>query len=574
MTLAVPASLSKVRRLPRAGLLIPLVVAFAIVAGLVAWKLFKPVAAVPGDAFFTVAPMDLDIVIRKDGELQSVKNLDVTCPVEGLNTIRTIVPEGSFAKKGDVIAELDASEMKKRLQTALLDVQKADSAYDAAKVAVDLQKSKNVADLDGANVELKTAQIDLKAYTEGTYPQSLRAAQRDVEMAKITVQDNQQLLNDAKVLQEKGFGASSDVRKAQVELIKAQSDLDKKEIDLKVLADYTHEKDLADKENKLAQAQKKVQRTITENESSLAEKVSDMQAKEQSLVVYKQTLEHTQEQVDACTIKAPGDGVVIYGSTVQTYYFRDTPIQPGGKIAEQQLLIRLPDTSNMKVVAKIAEALAMKLRAAKDPSQFKATVQIVGIKEAVPASVTTVAILPDNSNRWWDPDRKEYPVDLTLSSTPAGLKPGVTSRVEIVLDHLSQVLAAPLATIYSEGDDRFVFVRRGNDVKPQKVTVGQTTDTHAQVLSGVNAGDQILILEAGQGRQLLEKAGIKASSTKPSTTQPSTQPAAFAMPATQPTSQPSTQPAQVALEMPATRPSTTNPTNPSTQPTTQPVARL
>src|SRR5581483_3991454 len=231
------------------------------------------------------------------------------------------------------------------------------------KVGVDLQKSKNTADIEAANVELKLAQIDLKAYTEGTYPQTLNAAKKDAEMARITVQDAQQVLQDAKSLQTKGFMTQSDVRKAEVDLLKAQSELDKKETDLRVLENYTHEKDLADKDNKVAQAQKKVQRTIAENQSNLDEKTSDMQAKEQQLVLYKQTLEHTQQQVDACTIKAPGDGVVVYGSTVQTYWLRDSPIQPGGKIAEQQLLIRLPDTSTMKVIAKIPEAMAMKLRA-------------------------------------------------------------------------------------------------------------------------------------------------------------------------------------------------------------------
>jgi len=191
--------------------------------------------------------------------------------------------------------------------------------------------------------------------------------------------------------------------------------------------------------------------------------------------------------------------------------------------------------------------------------------------------------LPDNSNRWWDPDRKEYPVDLTLSQTPAGLKPGVTSRVEIVLDHMTNVLAAPLGTIYSEGDDRYVFIRHGNDVKPYLLTVGQTTETHGQLLSGVSAGDQLMILEAGQGRQLLEKAGIARAAEKKPSTQPATQPTALL-----PTTQPSTQPADVAgsATQPSTKPNavqtaldnapTTRPATakPSTQPSSQPIARL
>jgi hypothetical protein len=50
-------------------------------------------------------------------------------------------------------------------------------------------------------------------------------------------------------------------------------------------------------------------------------------------------------------------------------------------------------------------------------------------------------------------------------------------------------------------------------VKPVKVTLGVADDTHAQVLSGLNVGDQVLVLQSGQGRDLLERAGIKVNPT-------------------------------------------------------------
>lgn len=513
-------------------------------AGAYRWMRSAPIIVT--DQFYTVVRKDLDILIQKDGELQAVNNLDVVCPVEGLNTIRTIVPEGSMVKKGDLLAELDSSDMKTKLQSAMLDVQKAESDATAAKAALAIQKNQNAADLDAANVELKLAKIDLKAYTEGTYPQSLQAATRDVELAKIAVDDKQQVLTDSKALQAKGFITTSDVRKAEEDLVTAQSDLEKKTADLRVLTDYTHEKDLADNENKVAQAEKKVQRTIAENDSNLSQKISDSQTKDQALLLYKQTLKHIQEQVDACTIKAPGDGVVIYGSSAMPDWYRETPIQPGAKIEEQQLLIRLPDTSHMKAVVKIPEAMALKLRGTKI-SELKASVSVVGLADPVPAAVTAISVLPDNSNRWWDPDHKDYPVDLTLTNTPPNLKPGVTARGMIVLAHLSEVMAAPLSAIYSDGDDHYVFILRGNEKQPQRISIGQVTDTDAEILSGVAEGDQLLILQAGQGREMLEKAGIVThSTTKPATpmavptTNPTTQ--ALAAPKIPPTSRPATQP--------------------------------
>jgi hypothetical protein len=52
-----------------------------------------------------------------------------------------------------------------------------------------------------------------------------------------------------------------------------------------------------------------------------------------------------------------------------------------------------------------------------------------------------------------------------------------------------------------------------------KVAIGQVNETHAQIASGVSQGQDVLILQAGQGRDLLEKAGIKVE-PQASTTQP------------------------------------------------------
>src|SRR3954471_7479988 len=98
MTVALPVSLDKPRRLPRGAVLASLGV-LAVAITVILWKSLHPAqSAIANTSFYTVVPMDIDVVIRKDGELQATKNLDVVCPVEGLNTIRTIVTEGSNVK--------------------------------------------------------------------------------------------------------------------------------------------------------------------------------------------------------------------------------------------------------------------------------------------------------------------------------------------------------------------------------------------------------------------------------------------------------------------------------------------
>ena len=91
-------------------------------------------------------------------------------------------------------------------------------------------------------------------------------------------------------------------------------------------------------------------------------------------------------------------------------------------------------------------------------------------------------------------------------------------QAEIYVDRLIGVTAVPLAALYAAGKESYVFVRGANDeLRPAKVTIGQANETHVQVLEGISAGQEVLILQSGQGRELLEKAGIKVEpATKPS----------------------------------------------------------
>jgi hypothetical protein len=127
--------------------------------------------------------------------------------------------------------------------------------------------------------------------------------------------------------------------------------------------------------------------------------------------------------------------------------------------------------------------------------------------------------MADSSSRWFSPDTKEYPVDITLDSTPVGLKPGLSVETKLFIDRLRQVLAVPLGAVYAAGTDSYVFIRQSGEIQPLKVVIGQVNETHAQVISGLSRGQQVLILQAGQGREMLEKAGIKVAPPA-STTQP------------------------------------------------------
>lgn len=457
-------------------------------------------------SFQTVAVKDLEIVLKLNGDLQAVESTDIASTVEGSTTIVEIVKEGTFVHKGDVLIVLDSADIRQRIEDTTLDLQKAENDVVTARELREIQLSKNAADLEAADVAVRLAQLDLRQYLEGTYPQSLADAKTTLEMARITLKNREEELAQSRSLFAKGFVTATEIKKSELELTNARNAVAKAETALVVLTQYTHEMNLASKKNALAQAEQRLIRTRRENASNLSQRDAELRAKEQALELIKRRMERLQRQLAGCTIKAPDDGMVVYATSGDRN--AQNLIQEGATVRERQALLRLPDTSRMKVVVRLNESQVPKVR-----ENLRATVNVVGVPRPLSGRVSRISVLADSGSRWWNPDSKEFPVDITLDSTPPGLKPGMGAQVEILVDRVEQAVTVPLGAVYSAGRDTYVFLPQGGEMVPRKIQLGRANDTHAQVVSGLQPGETVKLLEAGEGRALLERAGINPEPT-------------------------------------------------------------
>jgi len=470
------------------------------------------VPLLPGAAqFHRVGLGDMDVKIVKDGELQAINAIEIQSEVEGQTTIQTLVKEGSSVKKGDVLITLDSAAIRQKIEDTTLELQKAEADLTNAREMREIQISTNNANLEAAEVALQLAQIALKQYEEGTYPQALANAKTELDTARINLKNAEEKLGQTKALQSKGFVTMTQVKDDELAVRNAANNVDKAETALKVLTEYTHQMQLAETQNAVSQAEQKLARTKRENAASLTQKEADVRAKDQALAVMKRRMERLQEQLAACTINAPADGMVVYATSNDRN--AQSSLQEGAQVRERQNLLRLPDTSSMKAVLRIPEAQVSRLREGQ-----RAAVTLPFQKEPIGATLTKISVLSDNSQRWWNPDLKEYPVDLVLDQTPPSLKPGMGVQASIFITRLHGVPTVPLTTLYTVGQDTYLFVPRGDELRPTKVKIGATNETHAQVLDGVTPGTDVKILQIGEVQELLARAGITLAQS------PSTQP--------------------------------------------------
>ena len=124
-----------------------------------------------------------------------------------------------------------------------------------------------------------------------------------------------------------------------------------------------------------------------------------------------------------------------------------------------------------------------------------ANVVPAGAIAPVPGTVTSVGLLAGTTS-----GVATFPVVVTVTGTPSGLHAGATASVSIVYEQLSTVVVVPTAAVqYGSGQgagtstQAVVLQSHGGKRVRVAVTVGPSAGGYTQILSGLSAGDQVLV---------------------------------------------------------------------------------
>jgi HlyD family secretion protein len=86
---------------------------------------------------------------------------------------------------------------------------------------------------------------------------------------------------------------------------------------------------------------------------------------------------------------------------------------------------------------------------------------------------------------------RNFNVTFAIHGTDPRLLPDLSAAVDVELERLPEVLLAPRDALLRESGKTYVWVKRGTSFEKQPVTIGQSSDIEAVVLSGLAAGDLV-----------------------------------------------------------------------------------
>ena len=91
---------------------------------------------------------------------------------------------------------------------------------------------------------------------------------------------------------------------------------------------------------------------------------------------------------------------------------------------------------------------------------------------------------------------KGFQVKALIDKPNERLRPGMTVNIVIPIGSAADAVSVPISAVFKgEGRNKVVYVRKGESTEKRDVKIGVTNTDFAQVISGVNEGEEILLVE-------------------------------------------------------------------------------
>jgi HlyD family secretion protein len=437
----------------------------------------------------------LEVKLTERGNVDSGNNLTLRSLVEGGTgtVILKIVDEGTQVEPGQVLVELDSARLREEELAQRVRVDSALAAFKTAEADIAIQRLQNESDVAAAKLKLELARLDLQKYKNGDYVQQTQIILGEVQLAAEYLTRASERWRFSERLLRKGFTTTKVLDADRVALARARIDLDAAREKRRVLDRYEHRRELAELESNTVFCEQELERVKLRGQAAMSGRERIVLSRKRSYFLENERHKKLVEQVAACTIRSPREGMVVYANTLEGGRSSSTPlIYEGATVRERQAMIHLPDLTRMQVNARVHETKVMMLSEGQDVAVH---VDACG-EETFHGVVGRVAMVP-NSGSWPNFNVKEYTTTIDLTDELeklAELRPGMTAEVEILVDRVDSVLQTPIQSCVERGGRYFAWVQEDDDdIERHEIQLGRTNDVAAEIVAGLTEGDRVVL---------------------------------------------------------------------------------
>lgn len=480
------------------------IVLFIVIAALSTLMLFpktkRRAADLSGGSFsglelHTVDRIDFDMIIPVSGELAALRQVEVRNLLEGRSVITEIVAEGLRVQKGDVLVKFASEESTDKIKDMQDKLKTAQAEAVANEQALAIKQNERLSEIEKAELQVKLGKLALEGWKNGELVSKRQQLATALEAATIDAARQRKRFGDSEALVAKGFISRDEYEKDRISLIQADARVKQTALDIDVYEKFQMPQDEAKKISDLEQALAEQNRTEQKKNSEIVKAQSDLESSQFRSKTALERLTQGQRQLENTTIISPTDGLVVYASSLESGgWGRGGDAPPPGigtELKPNELVMIIPDVSQMVAYLKVSEALSGRIKPDQEVTIFSDANPTVPIR----GTVMNVSVLAE-SGGWRDPNRRDYKVRVLLDDVESlALKPSMRCKASILLGRATDVLSIPVQAVFRQGVASFVYVPDSDGFSQRQVTLGRSSEMDIEVMTGLDEGEQVLLRE-------------------------------------------------------------------------------
>lgn len=413
------------------------IAAAALAAAWIGVRLFMPGHTDADPQLVLAKPVSFNITVNTIGALDAERSHVVSSTIKGdRGKIVHIIDEGAFVKTGDVLIKFDSAHFEAEMLRLAGELRSREASFEARKQLLEWEKSQ-------AGGAIATAEFD-------------------VQDAKQEYSRYVSYIKDMEELGRKGWQYPNEIFQA------------KKKAEQLFSKQQRHE-------TSFEQIKK-------ESVFKIAAAMAELTKAKNEIETTKIALDDIKEELKKAVVQAPFQGIVVHYEMQRDNQKRKPRV--GDTVWQNQPLLYLPDISSMIVKTLVREVDLHKITKGR-----KASIQVDAYPKLVLAGqVTSIGVLASDGGEAGKGE-KYFQVVVAIHSENPDLRPGMTARVAIHIDTVQDILAVPVQAVFSEGANKYCYVRKGQNVKKVTVEIGRQNEDYAEIVAGLKSGDLVSLIK-------------------------------------------------------------------------------
>lgn len=424
------------------------------------------------------------------------------CEIERGGTILFLEEEGKMVKVGDLVCELDVSELVDRGVEQEITVNRARAGLTKAEEQFAIQEIQNLTDMAEAQLQLRFAEMDLEKYVGrdqsgaddapgsavSEWQHKIQGLDEDILLREQELAQAKKELEFTRELVDNDFAAQNDLEQDELayeraRIAKGQADREKS-----LTLQYDHERRLEELRQAIETRKRDLQKTERQARARLADFQADMDSARFTLAREQDKLTKIGEQVGKAKLYSPVNGILVYARERSRWGSGD-PIEEGTQVRERQDIISIPQAGGMIAEAKLHETSLKKVQVGQ-----KCLIRVDALPgQMFEGRVDFVAQLPDSGSYWSNPNQRVYRSLIAIDGGNAEMRPGMSCNVEILVEDLEDVLFVPRQCVFFDGRETVVFQSQAGEITRRVVEVGPDNAQFVTLVAGLSQGDVVLL---------------------------------------------------------------------------------